>query len=71
LLVYAFPDRVDRRPAATSGLAGNERERIAWVPRELTIIVRAEDELRPYARELVESLRPAFERSQTTQEGKP
>lgn len=28
-----------------------------WAPRELTIVVRAEAELRPYARELVESLR--------------
>jgi len=29
-----------------------------WALRELTIVVRAADELRPYARELVESLRP-------------
>ena len=28
-----------------------------WALRELTIVVRAEAELRPYARELVESLR--------------
>ena len=28
-----------------------------WALRELTIVVRGMDELRPYARELVESLR--------------
>jgi DNA-binding transcriptional LysR family regulator len=28
-----------------------------WALRELTIVVRAADDLRPYARELVESLR--------------
>jgi DNA-binding transcriptional LysR family regulator len=54
--VGVAPQTTARRAARTMSLAVIDLAD-DWALRELTIVVRAEDELRPYARELVESLR--------------
>ncbi len=54
--VGAVPETTARRAAQTMdlGLADWADD---WAVRELRIVVRAEDGLRPYARDLVETLR--------------
>jgi DNA-binding transcriptional LysR family regulator len=54
--VGVVPQTTARRAAKTMSLAVIDLAD-DWALRELTIVVRTEDELRPYARELVESLR--------------
>ena len=54
--VGVVPQTTARRAAKTMSLAIIDLAD-EWALRELKIVVRAEDELRPYARELVESLR--------------
>jgi DNA-binding transcriptional LysR family regulator len=54
--VGVVPQTTARRASQTMKLAVVELAD-DWALRELKIVVRAEDELRPYARELVESLR--------------
>jgi len=54
--VGVAPQTTARRAAKTMSLAVIDLAD-DWALRELKIVVRAEDELRPYARELVESLR--------------
>lgn len=54
--VGVVPQTTARRAAKTMRL-GVVDLADDWAVRDLTIVVRAEDELRPYARELVESLR--------------
>ncbi len=54
--VGVVPQTTARRAARTMDLAVVDLSD-DWALRELTIVVRADDELRPYARELVESLR--------------
>jgi DNA-binding transcriptional LysR family regulator len=54
--VGVVPETTARRAARTMALALIDLTD-DWALRELKIVVRAEAELRPYARELVESLR--------------
>src|SRR4029453_3222778 len=54
--VGVVPQTTARRAAKSMSLAIVARAD-DWAPRELTIAVRAGEELRPYARELVEALR--------------
>jgi DNA-binding transcriptional LysR family regulator len=54
--VGVVPQTTARRAAKTMSLAIIDLAD-DWALRELTIVVRAEDELRPYARELVDSLK--------------
>jgi DNA-binding transcriptional LysR family regulator len=54
--VGVVPQTTARRAAKTMSLAVIDLTD-DWALRELKIVVRAEDELRPYARELVDNLR--------------